>query len=44
MLMTGLSAQATLNGKSETTYESLYLSGNLHEVAQKYIQLSLNLA
>lgn len=40
----GLSAQATLNGKSETTYESLYLSGNLHEVAQKYIQLSLNLA
>lgn len=40
----GRSAQATLNGKSETTYESLYLSSNLHEVTPKYMQLSLNLA
>jgi len=40
----GISAQATLNGKSETTYESLYLSENLHEVPPEYMQLSLNLA
>ncbi len=40
----GVSAQATLNGKSETTYESLYLSDNLHEVTPEYVQLSLNLA
>lgn len=40
----GRSAQATLNGKSETTYESLYLSGNLHKITPKYMQLSLNLA
>lgn len=40
----GISTQATLNGKNETTYESLYLSNNLHKVAPKYMQLSLNLA
>lgn len=40
----GPSAQATLNGKNETTYESLYLSNNLYEAAPKYKQLSLNLA
>lgn len=40
----GISAQATLNGKSETTYESLYLSHNLYESASEYMQLSLNLA
>lgn len=40
----GTSAQATLNGKNETTYESLYLSSNLKEVTPEYMQLSLNLA
>lgn len=40
----GISAQATLNGKSETTYESLYLSKNLQQSVPEYTQLSLNLA
>lgn len=40
----GPSAQATLNGKNETTYESLYLSKNLQVITSEYEQLSLNFA
>lgn len=40
----GLSTQATLNGKSETTYESLYLSEGLQGITPEHVQLSLNLA
>ena len=35
----GLSAQATLNGKKEITYESLYTSKNLKSKQDKYEQL-----
>lgn len=37
----GLSAQATLNGKKEITYESLYTSKNLRSNPEKYTQLEL---
>lgn len=39
----GVSAQSTLNGKSEITYESLYASKNLlkNQVREKYEQLEL---
>lgn len=37
----GLSAQATLNGKKETTYESLYTSKNLKSYQDAYTQLEL---
>lgn len=37
----GVSTQATLNGKSEITYESLYVSKNLIEKPEKYEQLEL---
>lgn len=40
----GLSAQATLNGKTEITYESLYTSKNLTCIDNKYEQLKLCLA
>lgn len=35
----GLSAQATLNGKKEITYESLYTSKNLKGKPEEYMQL-----
>ena len=35
----GLSAQATLNGKKEITYESLYTSKNLKSKQDEYVQL-----
>ena len=35
----GLSAQATLNGKKEITYESLYTSKNLKCKQDEYVQL-----
>lgn len=38
----GLSAQATLNGKKEITYESLYVSKNLKLRPQEYVQLELS--
>ncbi len=37
----GLSAQATLNGKKEITYESLYASKNLARKSEEYTQLEL---
>ena len=37
----GLSAQATLNGKNEITYESLYASKNLIKRQEKYEQMKL---
>lgn len=38
----GLSAQATLNGKKEITYESLYISRNLKNKSEEYMQLELS--
>ncbi len=40
----GLSTQATFNGKSEITYESLYVSENLAQNQAKYEQIELCLA
>ena len=40
----GISAQATLNGKKEITYESLYASKNLISRQEEYEQLNLCLA
>ena len=40
----GTSAQATLNGKKEITYESLYLSKNIRQVEPKYEQMKLRFA
>lgn len=40
----GLSAQATLNGKKEITYESLYISKNLKSASNKYEQKELYFA
>ena len=40
----GVSAQATLNGKKEITYESLYLSCNIQEIEGGFEQIVLNLA
>lgn len=37
----GVSAQATLNGKNEITYESLYASRNLIKRQEKYKQMEL---
>ena len=37
----GVSAQATLNGKKEITYESLYASKNLVKQQEKYEQIEL---
>ena len=37
----GLSTQATLNGKNEITYESLYASKNLIKRQEKYEQMKL---
>lgn len=37
----GVSAQATLNGKKEITYESLYLSPGLKRKSEEYVQLTL---
>lgn len=37
----GLSAQATLNGKKEITYESLYISRNLKCIQDTYEQIEL---
>lgn len=37
----GLSAQATLNGKKEITYESLYISRNIEKNLNDYAQLEL---
>lgn len=37
----GISAQATLNGKSRITYESLYASKNLIKQQEKYEQMEL---
>ena len=37
----GVSAQATLNGKNEITYESLYASKNLIKQQEKYKQMEL---
>lgn len=37
----GLSAQATLNGKKEVTYESLYISKNLQCMQKEYEQMEL---
>ncbi len=39
----GVSAQSVLNGKKETTYESLYLSPNISSQEPSYQQLSLDL-
>lgn len=40
----GVSAQATLNGESEITYESLYISKNLVRKQEKYDQMELYFA
>ena len=40
----GVSAQATLNGESEITYESLYISKNLVRKQEKYNQMELYFA
>ena len=40
----GVSAQATLNGKKETTYESLYISKNLMCLSNKCEQMNLYFA
>lgn len=40
----GISTQATLIGKKETTYESLYLSRNIKSVKEKCAQMELSLA
>lgn len=37
----GVSAQATLNGRNEITYESLYLSPNIKLATERYQQLEL---
>lgn len=39
----GVSAQSVLIGKKATTYESLYLSPNIHEHGAQYYQISLDL-
>ena len=41
MLNAGLSSQALLLGKKEVTYEALYLSPNLQNVAQPKVQEQL---
>ncbi|MGI6055420.1 MAG: Dam family site-specific DNA-(adenine-N6)-methyltransferase [Bilifractor sp.] len=40
----GLSAQATLNGKKEITYESLYVSPGLYKHPEQYEQLTFKFA
>lgn len=40
LIEAGVSAQATLNGKKEITYESLYLSPGLKRMPDEYEQLS----
>ena len=41
LIHAGVSAQSTLNGKKEITYESLYLSNGLYKKCETYEQLEL---